>query len=718
MKKTPHNPSTETTAVHPIRVGVWNYYEELTTNGFIFKTPNTSIGHNLLKPWCDLYAYGQSVGIHFVTLDQISTPEELDAIIFMDRPRFGDSSVDTLMNLRIRKYLMLYECEVIKADNWDLEYHKKFDRIFTWNDSLVDGLRYIKTNFAIDTTSPYDFEVIKTAFHQRKLVTIIAGAKQSKHQNELYSHRLSTIRWFEANAPENFDLYGIGWDPRNFPSYRGKVGDKLATLSHYRFAICYENAKNSPGYITEKILDCFLAGTIPVYGGAPNIEHWIPADCFINISQFESYIQLYEFITNMDNKTHSHYLDRIHDFLTSSKAYPFSIECFIHTLTSVIDWDVRTGRGESQTLLSDLQDNSQNVHELMLLQNQSSMRIELIKKQQAIQIFKEENNAEIAIRKSLQNTGQQDVIVTIGYGDELPIYKRARALWEFYATFFPNVRIVFFRSSNKLQCGEVIDNGYELLVGTDEIKANPDDNQGYKNTGAWSAKENYNQIHKQISLFKYLLRNNPKPFHLFCVTVTSIVDFRGFFEILNLLPKSNCFAGKPGRISSPDELSGLTIISGANSLFSSDVVETLCERYDPQHIYTSFPNDVWQALLLQDIPRTPLPFFSFTKPRSHLGTDSDLSALISKLLAQGHYHFRIKTTGEEFGYGPREDTDIWIMLQVIEKILQTHPSPQARYNLINEFTLNETSGSSKTLNSFISEGQYTGHLHPLDDRHH
>ena len=334
-------------ASKPIRVGVWNFYEELTTDGFLFKNTNAAIGHNLLKPWCDLYAYGQAHGIHFVTLDQVTGPEELDAVIFQDRPRMDNPMVARLLNADIAKYLCLFETEIIKLDNWDTEFHKRFDRLFTWSDKHVDHHRFIKINAAIDPEPAHDFEALKAAFHHRKLCTLIAGAKGAQHPNELYSERLRAIHWFQANAPQDFDLYGFGWNPAGFPSYQGAVDDKLATLARYRFAICYENARNYPGYITEKILDCFRAGVVPVYLGAPNVDRWIPRDCYIDRNDFPTEQALYAHLAAMDAQTHGAYLDRIRDLLASPRIYPFTTECFITTLTSFVARDVKARRGES-----------------------------------------------------------------------------------------------------------------------------------------------------------------------------------------------------------------------------------------------------------------------------------------------------------------------------------------------------------------------------------
>jgi len=56
------------------------------------------------------------------------------------------------------------------------------------------------------------------------------------------------------------------------------VSDKIRKLSQYRYSLCFENTF-TPGYVTEKIVDSFLAGSIPIYwGGAPpeifNLDHF------------------------------------------------------------------------------------------------------------------------------------------------------------------------------------------------------------------------------------------------------------------------------------------------------------------------------------------------------------------------------------------------------------------------------------------------------------
>lgn len=60
---------------------------------------------------------------------------------------------------------------------------------------------------------------------------------------------------------------------------------KLATIGRYRFCIAFENARQ-PDYVTEKLFQPLLAGTVPVYLGAPNVADYAPPGSFINVEDF------------------------------------------------------------------------------------------------------------------------------------------------------------------------------------------------------------------------------------------------------------------------------------------------------------------------------------------------------------------------------------------------------------------------------------------------
>lgn len=273
------------------------------------------------------------------------------SLFFFDIPK----NVGILLkhHKNIDKFLVMFESKVVSSVNWNRNLHKNFKKIFTWDDTLVDNKKYIKINYPHKLPVDLDYDLNR----KEKFCAMIVANKFKPHPLELYTERIKAIRWFEENHPEDFDLYGIDWDKYYFkgvlsrlnrfellrqllkpkyPSYRGAVNSKREVLQKYKFAICYENAKDVPGYITEKIFDCFFAGCVPVYLGAPNITDHIPANTFIDRRHFKSYEELYSYLKNMSDKEYLDYLDAIKNFIKSDKIYPFSAECFADTLNQVI----------------------------------------------------------------------------------------------------------------------------------------------------------------------------------------------------------------------------------------------------------------------------------------------------------------------------------------------------------------------------------------------
>lgn len=273
-----------------------------------------------------------------------------------------------------------------------------------------------------------------------------------------------------------------------------------------------------------------------------------------------------------------------------------------------------------------------------------------------------------------------DLIVAICYGDELPVYRHARALWSFYLSHFPNVKVIFPRWTDTLPLGEVRLEHGDLLVG---MKGGGFDGKAtYASTGVWSQSENAKVVFRQHMVQDYLLRTYRHPFHLLQTTVTSVVDFRALGALLDHLPATRCYAGPVVRLNAPEEYRGQTFLSGANVVISRDVAQLLCDRYNPADRSAMLPNDVWQSLLLHDVPRIAMPTFHFVKRRETRAHGAAIYQLAQRQLREGHYHFRVKTAAPNEGTIRREDIDPWIMLRIMEAVLSTETSPAASVELL------------------------------------
>ncbi len=231
-----------------------------------------------------------------------------------------------------KKILFLWEPPSVLPENYNVENHSSFSKVYTWNDRLVDNQKYFK--FFYPVIQPMIPDTVD--YHSKQLCTLIACNKASDYPGELYSERLKLIHFFEYGPYDGFILYGKWW-PGSYSTYAGPIDKKVDTLKFFRFCYAYENIENIPGYITEKIFDCFHAGTVPIYWGAPNIRDYIPKGCFIAREDFSDNEELYSYIRNMDEEHYQQYLENIRTFLGSPEAQLYSKEHFISLFMKLIN---------------------------------------------------------------------------------------------------------------------------------------------------------------------------------------------------------------------------------------------------------------------------------------------------------------------------------------------------------------------------------------------
>ena len=77
------------------------------------------------------------------------------------------------------------------------------------------------------------------------------------------------------------------------------VQNKIKFLSNYKFSIAMENSKGD-GYMSEKIVDSFMAGTIPIYYGGYMIDEFINPKTYILINGEKDIKDKIEYIKKID----------------------------------------------------------------------------------------------------------------------------------------------------------------------------------------------------------------------------------------------------------------------------------------------------------------------------------------------------------------------------------------------------------------------------------
>ena len=231
-----------------------------------------------------------------------------------------------------KRLFWIWEPMTVNPEFYQRKLHANFSKVYTFDDTLVDGKRYFKYYYS------HNLPMIKSIvpFENKKFCCLINSkrvAKRGIKWKDYYSERNRIIGFFEGRHPQDLDLFGKGW--RGYKCARGCVGNKTETIKNYRFCICYENT-NTPGYVTEKIFDCFRAGIVPVYLGASNVEKTIPTDCFVDRREFSDHESLYQFLKAMDKDTYNGYLERIRAYLKSEMGYVYTPEYFVEAFIKAV----------------------------------------------------------------------------------------------------------------------------------------------------------------------------------------------------------------------------------------------------------------------------------------------------------------------------------------------------------------------------------------------
>jgi hypothetical protein len=165
---------------------------------------------------------------------------------------FVDESIEYGLNVKCeRKFAWLLESRKISPrsvqfvkQNWQ-RISSEYEILFTHNKEIYE----LTDNFVY--LPPHGFWIESPKIYPKsKLVSMISS-------NKNYPHRLNWVN----KLKDSLDLYGMGF--KGFEK-------KESALNDYMFSVTIENDIYET-YWSEKILDCFATGTIPIYLGSPDI---------------------------------------------------------------------------------------------------------------------------------------------------------------------------------------------------------------------------------------------------------------------------------------------------------------------------------------------------------------------------------------------------------------------------------------------------------------
>ena len=216
-------------------------------------------------------------------VDQVPTtpiPEDVIRFVFLlEPPEIIDYSAHALNGLHNNtyNYLLTHNQELI--DSSDKAHLFEF------------GMTWIK-----DYTFP-DKEFSVSALVGGKLMAEGHRLRQDVLTNR---SRITTPKNFHISShyPPKVDSLGLKI-----------LGDNKIPLFDSQYHICIENTKRL-NWFTEKLIDCMMTKTIPIYWGCPNIGNWFNLDGIIMVNNLEDIISV---CNSLNEDTYNEKLNAINE---------------------------------------------------------------------------------------------------------------------------------------------------------------------------------------------------------------------------------------------------------------------------------------------------------------------------------------------------------------------------------------------------------------------
>ena len=193
-------------------------------------------------------------------------------------------------------------------------HHHLFDVVLTFDKKLLDRGENFRMNL-LGTT--WLHEEYRKVWPKHKMCSMIVS-----HKRQTSGHQLRHVLAERVSA----DVYGGPYKKLPFTATQPFAQDhtpchlsnqKYRALQEYRFSIVIENCKEDY-YFTEKLIDCFLSGTIPIYYGCPSIGTFFNDQGILSFTTWEECMAI---MKNISVSMYQEKLPFIHENFEKAKKY-------------------------------------------------------------------------------------------------------------------------------------------------------------------------------------------------------------------------------------------------------------------------------------------------------------------------------------------------------------------------------------------------------------
>ncbi len=207
---------------------------------------------------------------------------------------FGDTNFGTDNRKYSKKDVIkiFFTGENQRPEDYDCHYAISFDHNFeSWHYRLPLFVIYMWAWNHIHKM-PYPMTYILNDIDLKKkdsFCSFVVSNPNCKLRNDFFT---------KLNSKKSVDSGGKLYN--NIQAKLDGEQSKIDFLSTRKFNICFESMSH-PGYVTEKILSAFYAGTVPIYWGSETITSDFNPKSFINVHDFDTLDDVVEYVLKVDS---------------------------------------------------------------------------------------------------------------------------------------------------------------------------------------------------------------------------------------------------------------------------------------------------------------------------------------------------------------------------------------------------------------------------------
>lgn len=179
---------------------------------------------------------------------------------------------------------------IYNVTNYLIENHNKYNTIFTFDDDILqkcpNAKKYIYGTTWIEQEYYNNIDILKKQYK----ISNLAGTKlinnSPGHQlRQVIHHNQNKFKNFPITFFRSFNQIPHITDYGNNPflginNSSTAPNNKVELFEEFQFSIVIENSQQK-NYFTEKIVDCLITQTIPIYWGCPNINEFFDTSGWI-----------------------------------------------------------------------------------------------------------------------------------------------------------------------------------------------------------------------------------------------------------------------------------------------------------------------------------------------------------------------------------------------------------------------------------------------------